>query len=70
MIVFGKTSRHSMGVFSENFGHYGSVFDDILDIQWECVWCEFFLLLGTVWEFEMTSGYSMGVCLKRLFDNL
>lgn len=60
MIVFGMTSRHSMGVFSENFGHYGSVFDDILDIQWECVWCEFFYfwalyeslrrLLDTLWE--------------------
>lgn len=49
-----------MGVFSENFGHYGSMFDDILDIQWECVWCDFFYfwalyeslrrLLDTLWE--------------------
>lgn len=48
---------------------------------WERVWWHsghsmgvclvwIFLLLGTVWEFEMTSGHSKGLCSKRLFDNL
>lgn len=64
MIVFGMTSRHSMGVFSENFGHFRSVFDETsghsmgLCLVWifltfgHCmrVWDDFWTLYGSVFK--------------------